>query len=38
MPLYYIDPNPIKIPNLRNPLEIIPVFATEGVPLLAKNY
>ena len=36
-PLYYIDPNPIKIPNLRNPLEIIPVFATEGVPLLRKK-
>jgi NAD-dependent deacetylase len=36
-PLYYIDPNPIKIPNLRNQLEIIPVFATEGVPLLRKK-
>jgi hypothetical protein len=26
MPFYYIDPKPIKIPNLRNPLEIIPVL------------
>lgn len=36
-PLFYIDPKPFKIPNLKNPLEIIPLFATVGVPLLRKK-
>lgn len=35
-PVFYIDPNPIKIPNLRNTLEKIPMLATEGIPFL-KN-
>ena len=35
-PIFYIDPNPIKIPNLRNSLETFPMTATEGIPLL-KN-
>lgn len=33
-PIFYIDPKPVKIPNLRNPLEVIPMPATEGVPFL----
>ncbi len=33
-PVFYIDPKPIKIPNLRNPLEVIPMRATEGVAFL----
>jgi NAD-dependent deacetylase len=35
-PIYYIDPKPIQIPNLRNPLETIPMLATDGIPFL-KN-
>ena len=33
-PLFYIDPKPIKISNLRNPLDIIPMCATDGIPFL----
>jgi NAD-dependent deacetylase len=36
VPVFYIDPKPIKIHNLRNPLETIPMCATEGVAFL-KN-
>lgn len=36
-PIYYIDPKPIKIPNLRNPLEIIPNIASEGVRILKEK-
>ncbi|UQD57490.1 NAD-dependent deacylase [Flavobacterium sp. K5-23] len=35
-PLFYIDPKPIKIHNLRNPLETIPMCATDGMVFL-KN-
>ncbi|MDR6843599.1 NAD-dependent deacylase [Flavobacterium granuli] len=35
--IYYIDPKPIKIPNLRNPLEIIPNIASEGVRILKEK-
>jgi NAD-dependent deacetylase len=35
-PIFYIDPNPIQIPNLRNQLETFPMLATTGIPLL-KN-
>lgn len=35
-PVFYIDPNPISIADLRNPLETFPMLATEGIPLL-KN-
>lgn len=35
-PIYYIDPKPIKIPNLRNSLEVIPNVASEGVRILKK--
>jgi NAD-dependent deacetylase len=33
-PVFYIDPKPAKISNLRNALDIIPMCATEGVPFL----
>ena len=36
-PIFYIDPKPIRIPNLRNPLEVIPMRATEGVAVLKKR-
>jgi NAD-dependent deacetylase len=35
-PVYYIDPKPIKIPNLRNPLHVIPKIASEGMQQLKK--
>ena len=34
IPVYYIDPNPATLYELANPLEIIPMNATEGVPFL----
>jgi NAD-dependent deacetylase len=37
IPIYYIDPNPATIRNLSNPLEIIPMNATEGVPFLKEK-
>nr|WP_315149835.1 NAD-dependent deacylase [uncultured Flavobacterium sp.] len=36
-PIYYIDPKPIKIPHLRNPLEVIPNIASEGVRILKEK-
>lgn len=36
-PIYYIDPKPIKIPNLRNKLDIIPNIASEGVRILREK-
>jgi NAD-dependent deacetylase len=35
--IYYIDPKPIKIPNLRNPLQVFPEVASEGMKLLKKE-
>ncbi|MNE05858.1 NAD-dependent protein deacylase [compost metagenome] len=37
IPIFYIDPKPIKIPNLRNPLEVIPEVASEGMKTLKKK-
>jgi len=37
IPVFYIDPKPIKIPNLRNPLEVIPEVASEGMIILQKK-
>jgi NAD-dependent deacetylase len=34
-PIFYIDPKPATIPNLRNPLEVFPVLASEGMELVA---
>jgi len=36
-PIFYIDPKPIKIPNLRNPLEVIPNIASEGMAILKEK-
>ena len=35
--LFYIDLNPVKIANLRNPLEIIPKTASEGIKILKEK-
>jgi NAD-dependent deacetylase len=37
VPILYIDPKPATIYDLQNPLEIIPMNATEGVPLLREK-
>ncbi|TDP57567.1 SIR2 family NAD-dependent protein deacylase [Flavobacterium dankookense] len=36
VPVFYIDPKPATIYDLSNPLEIIPMNATDGVPLLKE--
>jgi NAD-dependent deacetylase len=36
-PIFYIDPKPIKIPNLRNPLEVIPEVASKGMAFLREK-
>jgi NAD-dependent deacetylase len=36
-PVYYLDPKPIKIPNLRNPLHLIPEIASKGMQQLQKE-
>jgi NAD-dependent deacetylase len=36
-PLFYIDPKPIKIPNLRNTLHLIPELASKGMEELKKQ-
>jgi NAD-dependent deacetylase len=36
-PIYYIDPKPIKIPNLRNSLEVIPDTACKGILILKEK-
>ena len=33
VPVYYIDPKPVKIANLQNPLEVIPYVASEGMEI-----
>jgi NAD-dependent deacetylase len=37
VPVFYIDPKPATIYDLQNSLEIIPLNATEGVPLLKQK-
>jgi NAD-dependent deacetylase len=34
--MFYIDPKPVKIPYLRNLIEIIPMNAAEGVLVLKQ--
>jgi NAD-dependent deacetylase len=36
-PVFYIDPKPASISGLQNPLEVIPMNATEGVPFLRQK-
>jgi NAD-dependent deacetylase len=35
--IFYIDPKPIKISNLRNPLEVIPEVASKGVEIMRNQ-
>jgi NAD-dependent deacetylase len=35
--VFYVDPKPIKIPNLRNRLEGIPEMASVGVEMMRKK-
>lgn len=35
--IFYIDPKPIKIPNLRNTLEVIPEIASIGVTIMRNK-
>lgn len=37
IPIFYIDPNPASIPNLRNPLEILPLTASEGMEMVRNR-
>ncbi|MES2575375.1 MAG: NAD-dependent deacylase [Bacteroidota bacterium] len=37
IPVYYIDPKPASISNVWNPVEIIPMTATEGVAVLKQK-
>ncbi len=37
VPIYYIDPKPATIYGLSNPLEVIPMNATDGVPFLKEK-
>ena len=37
IPVYYIDPKPASMPKLRNPVEIIPKNATQGVLVLKQR-
>jgi NAD-dependent deacetylase len=34
VPIFYIDPKPATIHKVKNPLEVIPMKATQGVPIL----
>lgn len=36
-PVFYVDPNPAHIPNLRNPLEVFAVTASEGMEILKSR-
>ena len=37
VPVFYIDPNPASINDLQNPLEVISMNATDGVPFLREK-
>jgi len=37
VPVFYIDPKPVTIYDLVNPLEVIPMNATDGVPYLKQK-
>jgi NAD-dependent deacetylase len=36
-PVFYIDPKPVNIPNLSNPIEVIPEMASTGMRILKKR-
>ena len=37
VPVFYIDPKPATIYDLQNPLEVIPMNATNGVPFFKQK-
>ena len=37
VPVFYVDPKPASIYNLQNPLEIIALSATEGMPIVKEK-
>ncbi|NHM02999.1 SIR2 family NAD-dependent protein deacylase [Flavobacterium difficile] len=37
VPVYYIDPNPATIYDLKNPLEVLPMSASEGMEILKEK-
>jgi NAD-dependent deacetylase len=37
VPVYYIDPNPATIYDLQNPLEVLPMSASEGMEILKEK-
>ncbi len=37
VPVFYVDPRPASITNMENPLEVIQMNATEGVPMLKEK-
>lgn len=37
VPVYYIDPNPATIYDLQNPLEVLPMSASEGMKILKEK-
>ena len=37
IPIYYIDPNPATIYDLANPLEVLPMSASEGMEILKEK-
>jgi NAD-dependent deacetylase len=37
VPVYYIDPNPAKLHNLRNPLKVLTMKASEGMPIVVER-
>ena len=37
IPLFYLDPKPAKVPNLRSHLEVIPHIASDGMVLLREK-
>ena len=37
IPIFYIDPKPISIPNLNNPIDVIPETASVGMKILKKK-
>ena len=37
IPVFYIDPKPISLPNLKNPIDVIPKLASEGMKILQSK-
>lgn len=37
VPIFYIDPKPAQMPNLRNPLEVLPMSGSEGMEMVKSK-